>query len=384
MKGRVVPFGRPTIGQEEKDAVLRVMSGATLVHGPLAKQFENDFAKFTGACHAVSVSSCTAALHLVYFSLGIGPGDEVIVPAQTHTATAHAVEFVGAKPVFADCELETGNIDIALLDSLVTPRTKAICVVHFIGLPVDMDKIRLFASRHNLFVVEDAALAFGTYYKGRHAGTLGDAGCFSFYPVKHITTAEGGMLTTCHKEFAEKLERQKAFGVDRHVGERKIPGVYDVTMLGFNYRMNEIEAAIGIEQVKKADFILGMRERNYVLLRSLLSDIEEVGMLSAGGGDFKSSRYCMSVLLSEKVPGKRFEIVSRMKDRGVGTSVYYPKPVPLMSYYREKYGYADRDFPNALKISSTSIALPVGPHLQEDDMIYVAEVLKDSIIKEKK
>lgn len=384
MKARTVPFGRPMIGDEEKKAVLNVLDGPTLVHGPVAKQFEADFARLTGSPHAVSVSSCTSALHLVYFSLGLGPGDEVIVPAQTHTATAHAVELVGAKPVFVDCELETGNIDLDILESFVTPRTKAVSVVHFLGMPVDMDRLNSIASRHNLFVVEDAALALGSYYRGKHAGTLGDAGCFSFYPVKHITTAEGGMIITRHGELAAKWERQRAFGVDRHAGERKVPGVYDVNMLGLNYRMNEIEAAIGIEQLKKMDLILRRRESNYMALRSLLVNLDELHLLSTTNGIFKSSYYCLSVLLSEKIAERRFEIVSRMKESGVGTSVYYPRPVPLMTYYKEKYGYSEKDYPNSSKVSFTSISLPVGPHLDEDDMSYIAEILKKSIMEEKR
>ena len=188
---------------------------------------------------------------LAYFNLGIGPGDEVIVPAMTHVATAHAVELTGAKPVFVDAEIKTGNIDIDQIEAAITTNTKALSVVHFLGMPVDMDRINQIAEKHNLFVVEDAALAFGTKYKGKHAGLLGDLGVFSMYPVKHITTLEGGLILSKHPDMLEKIALQRAFGVDRTHGERKIPGQYGVNMLGLNYRMNELQAAIGICQIDR-------------------------------------------------------------------------------------------------------------------------------------
>jgi dTDP-4-amino-4,6-dideoxygalactose transaminase len=378
---RQVPFGKPMIDDHERQAVMEVMKGDILVHGPKAKEFEKAFAALTGAPHAIAVSSCTAALHLLYFYLQLGTGDEVIVPAQTHTATAHAVELVGAKPVFVDAERETGNIDITQIEKAITPRTKAISVVHFLGMPVDMDKVNAIAQKHGLFVVEDAALAVGTYFKGVHAGLLGDAGCFSFYPVKHITTAEGGAITTRDPAMALKLERQKAFGVDRTVGERKVPGVYDVTMLGFNYRMNEIEAAIGIEQIKKVPMILERRRSNYEALEKKLRSIGEIELLRSSHGDFQSSYYCLSVILADKLVSKRFEIVEMLKASGVGTSVYYPRPVPHMTYYRQKYGYTEAQFPMASRISYKSIALPVGPHLNEEDMAYIANALKEALAR---
>jgi dTDP-4-amino-4,6-dideoxygalactose transaminase len=378
---RQIPFGKPMIDECERQAVMDVMKGDILVHGPKAKEFEKSFAALTGAPYAVCVSSCTAALHLLYFYLGLKEGDEVIVPAQTHTATAHAVELVGAKPVFVDAEGQTGNIDIAQIEKAITARTKAISVVHFLGMPVDMDKVNAIAKKYGLFVVEDAALAVGTYYKGTHAGLLGDAGCFSFYPVKHFTTAEGGAVVTKEAKMAAKLERQKAFGVDRTAGERKLPGVYDVTMLGFNYRMNEIEAAIGIEQIKKVPMILERRKANYKCLESALRAIPEIELLRSSYGEFQSSYYCLSIILKEKFVPKRFEIVSELKANGIGTSVYYPRPVPHMTYYREKYGYTQDSYPIAARISYGSIALPVGPHLNEEDMFYMAEILKKAIVK---
>ena len=376
---RNIPFGKPIIGDEEKQAVGEVLDGPILVHGPRARGFETEFANFTGAPFAVSVSSCTAALHLAYFDLGIGPGDEVIVPAQTHNATAHAVEYTGARPVFVDAEMRTGNIDIDQIEAHITSNTMAISVVHFLGMSVQMDRILEIAKRRGLFVLEDCALAIGSLYKGVHAGLHGDAGCFSFYPVKHMTTAEGGMLITKHRDLAERIERKRAFGVDRVHGERKIPGVYDVNMLGYNYRMNEIQAAIGVEQLKRMDGFLEKREANYQALEKGLGEIDEITLFESTNGNFKSSYYCLSIILPKPLREKRFEVVQYFRENGVGTSVYYPMPVPHLSYYREKYGYDDKTYPNAAAISYGSIALPVGPHLTVEDMKYIVNALKAAV-----
>ena len=376
---REIPFGRPIIGAEEKQAVAEVLNGPILVHGPKAKEFEEAFAAYTGADYAVSVSSCTAALHLSYFNLHLEPGDEVIVPAQTHTATAHAVELCGAKPVFVDAERRTGNIDIEQIESSITERTKAISIVHFLGMPVDMEGVNTIAEKHGLFVVEDCALAIGTCFKGIHAGLHGNVGCFSFYPVKHMTTAEGGMLVTKSVEIAERINRQKAFGQDRFVGQRKVPGWYDVTTLGFNYRLNEIQCALGIEQLKRIDGFLKKRKANYENLSRALRDIEEISQLQSSCPEYQSSYYCLSILLNRYLANRRIEIINRLKDRGVGTSIYYPRPVPHLTYYKEKYRYADESFPVAAWISSSSIALPVGPHLDGEDMKYIADSLKNVI-----
>lgn len=380
---RTIPFGKPMLGPEEKQAVAEVLEGDILVHGPRAKDFESAFAQYTKAPYAVSVANCTAGLHLLYFYLQLGQGDEVIVPAMTHNATAHAVELTGAKPVFVDATIEAGNIDIGQIEAHITERTKAISIVHFLGMPVDMDAINAIAQKHNLFVVEDCALSLGAYYKGVHTGLHGDAGCYSFYPVKHMTTAEGGMVITKHEELAAKLTRQKAFGVDRTVSERSVPGVYDVTMLGFNYRMSEIHSALGIEQLKRIDGFLKKREENYIALTAGLREIGELSLFRSTGGDYQSSYYCHSVLLNDALAAKRFEIVSEMKQSGVGTSVYYPRAVPHFTYYKEKYGYTDDTYPVAARIASHSIALPVGPHLDTDDMTYIVESLKQAIAKVK-
>ncbi len=375
-----IPFGKPMIGKEEKDAVIEVLNGSILVHGPVADKFEQLFADFTNAPHAVSVSSCTAGMHLIYFALGYGPGDEIIIPAQTHVATAHAVELTGARPVFVDAEEHTGNIDINAIETSITSRTKAIAVVHYLGVPVDMPKIMTIAKKHNLFVLEDCALAHGATINDIHTGLHGDAGVFSFYPVKHFTTGEGGMIILKDNYLAQKLKLIKAFGVDRSHGERKIPGVYDSITLGFNYRMSEIHAAIGVEQIKKLSNFLVKRKDNFERLANKLNDLPDVRVLPQPWDEkFKSCHYCLAVLLNKKLFKKRPEIINLLNKKGIGSSVYYPQPVPRMKYYEQKYGYNNNQYINAALISDSMIALPVGPHLNLGDMDTIALELKSCL-----
>lgn len=372
-----IPFGKPLIGPEEKAAVLEVLEGPILVHGPKATQFEAAFAEYTKAPHAVSVSSCTAGMHLIYFTLGLGPGDEVIVPAQTHVATAHAVELTGARAVFVDVDSVTGNIDIDQIEAAVTPMTKAIAVVHYLGVPVDMPRVSALAKRHGLFLLEDCALAPGTWLGGIHAGLHGDAGVFSFYPVKHLTTAEGGMIILKDEELAGRLRHLKAFGVNRTHGERKIPGMYDAVALGFNYRMSELHAAIGVEQMKKLPTFLQQRRKNHERLEAGLKGVPGVTVLPQPVDErFCSSHYCLGMMLDEGFADKRPALMEALGEKGVGTSIYYPQPVPRMTYYREKYGYEENRYVNAAAISDRIVALPVGPHLGLAEMDHITESIK--------
>lgn len=376
-----IPFARPLLGAEERQAVLDAMDSGVLVHGPRLHAFEEAFAAFTGAPHCVAVSSCTAALHLAWFHLGIGPGDEVIVPAQTHAATAHAVELTGATPVFVDAEPHTGNIDVGRIEAAVTPRTRALSVVHFLGVPAEMDGVMEIARRNGLFVVEDCALSPGASIGETHTGLIGDVGCFSFYPAKHMTTAEGGALITRHEEVARAARRQRAFGMDRSFAERTMAGIYDVPELGFNYRMSELQAAIGVEQVRRLPDFLRRRAENHAALTEALAGMDGIRLFDPAPDGVRASHYCLSVVLDDALAERRPEILEQMKEQGVGTSVYYPAPVPHLTYYREKYGYGEDTFPVAARISRSSIALPVGPHLEPGEMRTVAAVLHDALAR---
>jgi perosamine synthetase len=371
---RKIPFGRPWITAAEREAVLNVLAGDVLTHGPQAQAFEREFTTFLGqGAHALAVSSGMAALHLAYWQLGIGAGDEVIVTAQTHVATAHAVEAVGARAVFVDCLAKNGNVDPAQIEGAITPRTRAIGLVHFLGIPCDMAVIMEIAGRRGLKVIEDCALAVGARCRGTHVGLFGDAAIFSFYPVKHITTGDGGMFVSRHKDLTDRVAKARAFGVDRSFADRAIPGMYDVPTLGINYRLSDINSAIGRKQLERVGLILERRCANFSALKDRLSAVPNVTILDAEGTSAVSSHYCLSVVLEGPLASQRDEVVRRLNATGVGTSVYYPHPVPRLAYYRGKYGYDASRFPQAARISDQSIALPVGPHLDTDDMSYVAE-----------
>jgi dTDP-4-amino-4,6-dideoxygalactose transaminase len=379
---RTIAFGKPWITDDERNAVMEVLAGDVLTHGPQAHAFEQEFAAFMGnEAIAVSLSSGMAALHLAYWQMGIGPGDEVLVAAQTHVATAHAVEAVGARVVFVDCEANTGNIDPKLLEAAITKKTRAIGLVHFLGIPCDMDAIMAIADKYGLLVVEDCALAVGSRYRGKHVGLFGHAACFSFYPVKHITTGDGGMFVSRVPELAKKVSKARAFGVDRSFAERSIPGVYDVPTLGINYRLSDINSSIGRQQLKRLDQILQRRAVNFGKLKQGLAGIAKTTVLDSTGSESLNSHYCLSIILEDELGKARDAIVARLNQEGIGTSVYYPHPVPRLAYYREKYGYDAARYPQAARISDQSIALPVGPHLSVEDMDYISDRFS-TIVKE--
>lgn len=359
------------IDSRELDLVKDVLDSGVLVHGPQIEEFEQRFRSFTGSQFAVGVSSCTAGLHMIWLALGLGPGDEVIVSSQTHVASAHSIELVGAKPVFVDSDSSTGNLDIGEIENLISSRTRAILVVHYLGTPVDMERVTEIGERYNLKIVEDCALALGAKFGGQHVGTFGTAASFSFYPAKHITSAEGGMVTTQFPEVERKIRSLRAFGYQAKDEMDRGRGMYDVVDLGMNYRMSEIHAAIGNAQLDKLPNFLETRKRNYesyvANVSEHLSDFGFTFLEQPSDSDFISSHYAF-VLLFDKVHGLRqTELRSSLTAKGIGSSVYYPHPVPNLTYYAEKYGQ-NKSFPNASRISYTGIALPLGPHVTKKDV----------------
>jgi perosamine synthetase len=380
---REIPFGRPDITDVDRKAVMRVLEGHILTHGPECKAFETDFSAFLGdGAHSVTVSSCMAALHMAFLHLDLGPGDEVIAPALTHVAAVHAIEWVKARPVFVDPDPATGNLTADRIAAALTPRTKAISLVHFVGIPCEMDAIMALAESRGLKVVEDCAIAVGARWKGRHVGLFGHSGTFSFYPVKHMTTGEGGMFISRHPEVVQAISKLRAFGVDRTHAERSIPGLYEVPSLGLNYRMSEMQAALGRTQTARLEQTLGKRRENFTALQKALKGIPSIRILDAQSPDARNSHYCLVMVLEGALGARRNEVVAALNAAGVGTSVYYPQPVPRMKYYREKYGYDAARYPVATEISDRSIALPVGQHLGLPEMQYVAENVRAVLEKQ--
>ena len=367
-----INFGKPLIDSREINEVNKVLKSGIYVHGPKSKEFEQSFKKYTGAKDAITVSSCTAGMHLFYFSLNIGKGDEVIIPSQTHVATAHAVELTGAKPIFVDSEYPTGNIDIKLIEKKITKRTKAITIVHYLGNPVDMNKLKLLAKKYKLYLLEDCALALGATIGKKHVGLIGDAGFFSFYPVKHITTAEGGMIILNSNKYSKLLRKKKAFGYDKSLDQRTYPGLYDVDKLGFNYRMSELHAAIGIIQLKKFKNFLKKRSINFKYLEQKLRKLKNVFVVPNLNKNVKGSFYCLSILLSKKISSKRFEIINFLKKNNIGSSIYYPHPVPRLKFYKDKYKINKKHYVIASEFSDRIICLPIGPHVSKKNLDFIS------------
>ncbi|MEL0208617.1 MAG: DegT/DnrJ/EryC1/StrS family aminotransferase [Gammaproteobacteria bacterium] len=365
------PFAKPYFSEElELKAINDVYNSGIFVHGKQSKKFEENFRLFTGSRTASSVANCTAGLHLAHHILSSPKKGKVICPAMTHVATANAIVLSGNVPFFVDCELDSGNIDIQKIKEVIDDTFVGISIVHFNGSPCNMNEIMEIVATYNLYLVEDCALAIGAKYENTHVGLFGDFGCFSFHPAKQLCTGEGGMIIS-KDDYQESIDLMKAFGVDRSFTERLSPGQYDVSEIGFNYRMPEIPAALGLEQMKKADFILKQREKNYqAYLRD--EELASRALIQPKG----SSRYSFIFMLDSHQD--RSSLQKHLSDNGIGSSVYYPSPVPNFLKYKEM-NYEQTDIKNALKISNHSLAMPVGPHLTTDDIDYITNVISNFI-----
>ena len=367
---RKIPFSAPDIKESDLEAVLNVIRSGWLAHGEYSKKLEELFCKYTGAKYATTVSNCTAGLHLSCLAAGFGPGDEVIVPAQTHTATAHAVEFTGAKAVFADVDLLSGNILLKELKNKLNTRTKGVIPVHMAGYPCKMESIKEFCDNNGLALIEDCAHALGTMIDGVHAGNYGITGNFSFYPTKQITTGEGGVVISNNEQIIEKVKKLKAFGIDTPPEMRTKPGVYDVQDLGYNYRMTDFQAALGVGQMERYGENVSGRRKNAKLYCEILNNND--GILFTEYSD-NHSYFLFQVILNKYID--RDKVLIGLKENGIGVSIHYATPVPLMSYYKNKYGYKDKDFPNAVHYGNQSISLPVHAKLTESDIEYICQTL---------
>jgi perosamine synthetase len=373
-----IKFAAPVIEEDEVAAVAKVLREShMLTNAGRVAAFEESFVNHVGGGFATAVTSCTAALHMALLALNIKQGDEVIVPALTFVACAHAIEAVGATPVFVDSWHDSGVIDPELIKAAITPATKAIMVVHFAGRPCYMGTIIDVARERNIPVIEDCATALGARHSGRHVGLIGDIGCFSFHPVKHLAIGEGGMLLTKRPDLAARFRLLREFGkrvdlYDTARADRSTLGHYDITHFGLNFRMTEMQAAIGVTALPKMAERLKQRRRNYAYLQS---GLKEFASLDLSGNE--SASYCYVAIC----PGdkNRDEVRANLTKRYVESTIYYPGPLPLMTYYREKYGYKPGQFPIAEQISNKSIALPVGPHLGPDHMAYIVKSFKEAV-----
>ena len=357
----MIPIAKPLIGEEEQRAVSEVLGSGMIASGPRVKEFEKQFAEFVGTKYAVATTSGTTALHLALLCLGIKEGDEVIVPSFSFIATANTVLFCNAKPVFCDVNPKTFNIDVEKIESLITEKTKAIMPVHLFGQPTDMQPLLEIAERHGLHVISDAAQAHGAKYDGKMVGSFGDAECFSFYPTKNMTTGEGGMITTNNEEFAKKADSI------RNHGREKTQWGYEHGQVGYNYRMTDIAAAIGIEQLKKLPRFNERRIENARDLNDKLTGIEGIEIpYVLPNVEHVYHQYTIKC-------ENREDMIQKLKNNDIGFGIYYPKPLHKYPHLEQ---YRHNDLVNSEMLASKVISLPVHPAVSHQDFEKISEVFQ--------
>ncbi len=317
----MIPIAKPFIGKEEAQAAHDTILTGWITQGPRVAEFEQKFAAYTGAAHAVAVSNCTTALHLAMIVAGVGPGDEVICPSMSYIATANAIKYTGARPVFAEVDPVTYNIDPADAEKRITPRTRAILIVHQIGMPADIDAFTAIGHRHGIRIIEDAACAAGSSYKGQKIGSHSDLVCFSLHPRKVITTGDGGFITTSKEELAQRMRllRQHGMSVNDRVRHEANKVIFeDHVEVGYNYRMTDIQAAVGIHQLARLDWIVGERRKLADRYHAGLKDIASIRLPMEAEGYFTNWQ-SYSITLLDDCPVERNELMQKMLDEGIAT-----------------------------------------------------------------
>jgi len=374
-----IPFHRPSIGPAEIDRVVETLRSGWLTTGPRTQEFERDLARFVGRRHAVGVNSCTAALALALECSGVGPGDEVITSPITFASTANVIVHRGAAPVFVDVEPATLNIDADKIDSVVTERTKAIIPVHLAGLPCDMDRICATAARFDVPVVADCAHALETRYKGRNVGRWGSAACYSFYATKNITTGEGGMLATDDDELEARARILSNHGLSRDAWRRYGEEGYrhwEVFEAGYKYNMFDIQAALGIEQLKRVNEFAARRRRISELYDAAFAEVDELRPLKAPEYGESARHLYVVLFLVEKLTRDRDAIMNDIQRRGVGIGIHF-RAVHLHEFYRKRFGFSRGLCPNAEYASDRLMSLPLFPAMTDEDAGEVIRVVKD-------
>ncbi len=346
----MIPIAKPILEREEIEAVTKVLQSGTITQGSKVNEFEGNFAEYTETKYAVAVNSGTAALHVALLAHGIGKGDEVITTPFTFIATSNSILYTGAKPVFADIQKDTFNIDPDKIVEKITKKTKAILPVHLYGQPADMDEITKIAEEYDLDIIEDACQAHGAGYKGKKVGSFG-TGTFSFYPTKNMTTGEGGMITTNDEAIAKKARLIREHGSSKR---------YYHEMLGYNYRMTDIAAAIGVEQLNKLESFNKKRIANATFLSKNLKDIHTIKIPEIRG-NVKHVFHQYTIRTDD-----RDVLLSHLKNNGIGYGIYYPVPVHRQSLYSE-LGFDDK-LPVTENAATEVVSLPTHPSLTEDDL----------------
>ncbi len=382
MKDEFLVFGAPQIAEAEINEVVDSLRSGWLGTGPKVARFEEAFRHYVGVEYALAVNSCTAGLHLSMLVAGLGPGDEVITTPMTFCATVNTIIHTGATPVLVDCDRVTQLIDPQQIEDAITPRTRAIVPVHLCGRPCDMDAIMDIAARHNLLVIEDAAHAIETAYKGRKVGGIGNLTVFSFYVTKNVITGEGGMVTTNNRDFADKIKVYGLHGMSKDAWKRfSDEGYkhYEVVFPGFKYNMMDLQAAIGLHQLARVDENLKRRDVIWRIYNQAFADLP-IGLPAAEEPNTVHAHHLYTLMIDKELCGMtRDEFMQRLHERNIGSGVHYIG-VHLQPYYRERFGYRPEDFPNATWISERTVSIPLSPKLTNENVENIISAVHEIVL----
>ena len=386
MQPTFIPFHRPSIGQDEIDAVTGVLKSKWLTTGPVTQSFERAFAKYVNSRYAIAVNSCTAALQLALDAIGLGPGDEVLLPSYTFTATAEVVTYFGARPVLCDSISGQFNIDVSDAARRVTSRTRAIIPVHIAGEPCNLGAINSLARSHGLHVIEDAAHALPATFEGKRIGAISELTAFSFYATKTITTGEGGMLTTDNEEYALRASQMRLHGISGDAWKRysrEGSWYYEVLDAGYKLNLTDMQSALGLEQLKKANQFWSSRQQIAEFYLDRLSTIDELELPPVGINCQHSWHLFILRIRPELLQIDRNQFIARLKEKSIGTSVHFI-PLHLHPYYQHEYGYRIGDFPNAEDAYRGCLSLPIYPDLTPDEMTRIVDAVERVVWESKK
>ncbi|MRR15812.1 MAG: aminotransferase class I/II-fold pyridoxal phosphate-dependent enzyme [Deltaproteobacteria bacterium] len=378
MREDFLPFSRPSIGEAEINRVVACLKSGWITTGALCKEFEDKFCELTGAKQAVTLNSATAGMHLALAALNLRPGDEVLTPSMTFASTINMIVLRGAKPVFVDIDYGTLNMDCNLLEAKISPRTKAIIPVHFAGAPADMDRIDELARKYDVTVIEDAAHAVGTYYKGVHAGGFGHAAIFSFHPIKNITTGEGGMITLNDAQFEKKLRLLRFHGIERDAWKRYGKGgnpSYDIMEPGYKYNMPDMLAALGLAQLERWQILNARRRVLAQLYLDGLGGIPEIDLPQVPAYDHVHAWHLLIVKVKHC---PRDEFMQKLAQYNIGYGLHFP-PAHTLSYVRRAYKEAGMFLPETDRAADRIISLPLFPDMAEDDVHYVCAAIREIV-----
>lgn len=375
-------FGFPSIDEADIEEVVATLRSGWLSTGPRVKRFEGEFASYVGAKHGVATNSCTAAMHLCLAAHGIGPGDEVLVPAMTFAATANVVEHVGARPVFVDSLPDGFNLDVDQIATLISPQTRAVMPVHFAGMPVDLAPLRALARQHGLTVIEDAAHAAGAEYRGVRIGARDSLACFSFYVTKNVCTAEGGMITTDDEALADRLRVLALHGMDQGAWQRYSKNGnrnYEVVVPGYKYNLTDMAAALGLSQLRRLERFVEVRTRYAQRYSEAFKDLDELELPSHVADGRHAWHLYPILVVPERLGMTRDELQAALVAENIGTGVHF-RAVPVQKFYREKYGFRPGQFPRAEYISNRVLSLPLSPAMSEDDVTDVIRAVRRLVL----